>query len=199
MTAGGLTVGLVVTDQPAAVPQPEVARGAGFARYVEPEIELLYRVAVSLTGQHADAEDLVQDTLIRAYRAVDRFDGAHPRAWLLTILRNTHRNRVRVRLPMLLRDDQQEGGLLDGPVDGPSPEELVVGEGFDAVVADALGALPDKHRAVVRLVDVDGLSYAEAAQALGVPRGTVMSRLHRARARIRTRLVTAGLVANRSR
>lgn len=188
-----------MTDQPAAVPQREAARGAGFARYVEPEIELLYRVAVTLTGQHADAEDLVQDTLIRAYRAVDRFDGAHPRAWLLTILRNTHRNRVRVRLPVLLRDDPQEGGVLDGPANGPGPEDLVVGERFDAVVTDALQALPDKHRAVVGLVDVDGLSYAEAAQALGVPRGTVMSRLHRARARIRTRLVTAGLVPNRRR
>jgi RNA polymerase sigma factor (sigma-70 family) len=141
MTKGGLAVVLVVTDHLAAVPQREGARGAGFARYVEPEIELLYRVAVTLTGQHAD----------------------------------------------------------DGPADGPSTEDLVVGGQFDAVVTDALRALPDKHRAVVRLVDVDGLSYAEAAQALGVPRGTVMSRLHRARARIRTRLVTAGLVTNRSR
>jgi RNA polymerase sigma-70 factor (ECF subfamily) len=201
MTLGGLVVESVVTDQPAAVPQParEAERGAGFARYVEPEIELLYRVAVTLTGQHADAEDLVQDTLIRAYRAVDRFDGAHPRAWLLTILRNTHRNRARTRQPVLLRDDPQDSSLLDGPADGPSTEDLVVGEQFDAAVVEAVRALPDKHRAVVRLVDVDGLSYAEAAQALGVPRGTVMSRLHRARAQIRTRLVAAGLVPNRSR
>lgn len=187
-------------DQPAAVPNGsrDGVRTAVFARYVEPEIELLYRVAVTMTGQHADAEDLVQDTLIRAYRAADRFDGAHPRAWLLTILRNTHRNRLRTRLPVLWCDDPQERGLLDGPADGPSAEELVVGEQFDAVVTDALRALPDKHRAVVWLVDLHGLSYAEAARALGVPRGTVMSRLHRARARIRTRLVAAGLVPNRS-
>jgi RNA polymerase sigma-70 factor (ECF subfamily) len=189
-----------VTDQPAAAPQRsrDTARGAGFARYVEPEIELLYRVAVTLTGQHADAEDLVQDTLIRAYRAVDRFDGAHPRAWLLTILRNTHRNRARARKPILLRGDPQGSDLFDGPADGPSTEDLVVGEQFDAAVIEAVRALPDKHRAVVALVDVDGLSYAEAAQALGIPRGTVMSRLHRARAHIRTRLLAAGLVPNRS-
>jgi len=72
----------------------------------------------------------------------------------------------------------------------------VVGELFEAVVADALAALPDKHRAVVTLVDIEGLSYQQAADALGVPRGTVMSRLHRARARIRVRLVTAGFLPN---
>lgn len=68
-------------------------RSAAFRRYVE-EVAVLYRVAVSLTRHHADAEDLVQDTLLKAYRAADRFDGAYPRAWLLTILRNTHRNRL---------------------------------------------------------------------------------------------------------
>ena len=70
----------------------------------------------------------------------------------------------------------------------------MVGELFEAVVADALAALPDKHRAVVTLVDIEGLSYQQAADALGVPRGTVMSRLHRARARIRGRLVAAGFL-----
>lgn len=70
---------------------------------------------------------------------------------------------------------------------------------FEAVVAEALTALPTMHRVVVTLVDVDGLTYAEAAEVLSVPRGTVMSRLHRARARIRTRLVVAGLVPHRSR
>ncbi len=70
---------------------------------------------------------------------------------------------------------------------------------FEAVVAEALAVLPTAHRVVVQLVDVDGLTYAEAAQALGIPRGTVMSRLHRARARIRTRLVATGLVPRRSR
>jgi RNA polymerase sigma-70 factor, ECF subfamily len=70
----------------------------------------------------------------------------------------------------------------------------VVSDTFQAVVAEALAALPDKHRAVVTLVDIEGLTYQEAADALGVPRGTVMSRLHRARTRIRGRLGAAGLV-----
>ena len=170
----------------------------GFDHFVVPEIPVLYRVALSLTGQPADAEDLVQDTLIRAFRAVDRFDGAHPRAWLLTILRHTHLNRVRGRRPVLLRDGESVELTLElvGKPE-PSAEEVVVGDLFESVVAEALAALPDNHREVVTLVDIDGLSYQEAADVLGVPRGTVMSRLHRARARIRTRLTAAGLAPQR--
>jgi RNA polymerase sigma-70 factor (ECF subfamily) len=75
---------------------------------------------------------------------------------------------------------------------------LVVGEEFDAVVGESLRSLPEHHRQVVELVDIAGLSYAEAAEAIGVPVGTVMSRLHRARARIRQRLVAAGLAPKRA-
>ncbi len=175
------------------------AQARAFARYVEPEIAAVYRVALTLTKQPADAEDLVQDTLIRAYRAIERFDGAHPRAWLLTILRNTHRNRLRTRIPSPLLESDQQAGVLDRAGVDRSAEEVVVDPMFEAVVAEALAALPTMHRVVVQLVDVDGLTYAEAAEALGVPRGTVMSRLHRARARIRTRLLAAGLVSKGSR
>ncbi|MHB1065328.1 MAG: RNA polymerase sigma factor [Georgenia sp.] len=169
-------------------------RHLAFDRYIVPEIPVLYRVALSLTGQQADAEDLVQDTLVRAFRAVDRFDGAHPRAWLLTILRHTHLNRVRVRRPVLLRDSESlERNLENTGPPAASAEDVAISEEFEAVVADALQALPDKHRAVVTLVDIVGLSYREAAEVLGVPRGTVMSRLHRARARIRARLDVAGI------
>lgn len=161
-----------VTDRSAAAPDDEGRYAAAFARYVELEIPVLYRVALSLTGQQVDAEDLVQDTIVRAYRAIDRFDGAHPRAWLLTILRNTHRNRGRIRLPALLRTDEQESDLLERSGASPSAEDSVVDAQFEAVVAGALTALPAIHRVVVQLVDVEGMTYAEAAQALGVPRGT---------------------------
>jgi RNA polymerase sigma-70 factor (ECF subfamily) len=172
----------------------ESGRPSAFDTYVVPEIPVLYRVALSLAGQPADAEDLVQDTLIRAYRAIGRFDGAYPRAWLLTILRHTHLNRVRVRSAVLLADGDGVAATLDRlGTATPAAEDVVVGELFEGVVAEALAALPDKHRRVIQLVDVDGLSYQEAADVLGVPRGTVMSRLHRARARIRTRLAAAGL------
>ena len=167
---------------------------SAFDRYVMPEIPVLYRVARSLAGQPADAEDLVQDTLIRAFRAIDRFDGAHPRAWLLTILRNTHLNGVRMRSAVLLADGHEVAATMDRlGTATPAAEEIVVSELFESVVLEALSALPDKHRRVIALVDVDGLSYQEAADVLGVPLGTVMSRLHRARARIRTRLAAEGL------
>ncbi len=167
---------------------------SAFDKYVVPEIPVLYRVALSLAGQQADAEDLVQDTLIRAYRAIDRFDGAYPRAWLLTILRHTHLNRVRVRSAVLLADGDGVAATMDRlGTATEAAEEVVVSEMFEAVVAEALSALPEKHRRVIQLVDFEGLSYQEAADWLGVPRGTVMSRLHRARTRIRTRLTAAGL------
>lgn len=191
---------------PAGV-EPSAARAdelqqAAFARYVLPEIEVLYRVALTITAQPADAEDLVQDTLIRAYRAIGRFDGRHPRAWLLTILRNTEANRHRRRRPDLLDDPDlqldRETGINSFCAPTPSPEQLVVGRQFDEVVDAALAALPLAHRQVVRLIDIDGLSYAQAAALLGVPEGTVMSRLHRARKRIRDRLAAAGLAPKRS-
>ncbi len=182
--------------QPAAHSGPE-DRQAAFALYVLPEVEVLWRVAATLTRRPPDAEDLVQDTLLRAYRSIDRFDGAHPRAWLLTIMRNAEINRTRRRRPELLDDPQRDLERL-APVDGrDGPEAIVVGEAFDEVVADALAALPDAHRTVVELVDINGLSSAEAAQVMGVPVGTVMSRLHRARKRIRARLVAAGLAPGR--
>jgi RNA polymerase sigma-70 factor (ECF subfamily) len=159
---------------------------------VLPELDVLLRVALSGTRNPADAEDLVQDTLLRAYRVIG-FDGAHPRAWLLTIMRNAQANRYRRRRPALLRDRDAGQRLHDEREAQPSAESIVVGEAFDATVADAVVRLPARFRHVVELVDIDGLSYQEAADALGVSIGTVMSRLHRARHRIRTRLTAAGL------
>lgn len=162
-----------------------------FERYVLPEIEVLLRVAHSLTRNHAEAEDLVQDTLLRAYRGIGGFDGRHPRAWLLTILRNTHINRNRRRRPELLRDPD---AAVDRMISAASDErtDAVVDDEVDVEIIRALESLDEPFRRVVELVDIDGLSYAEAAEVLDVPVGTVMSRLHRARSRIRDRLVEVG-------
>jgi RNA polymerase sigma-70 factor (ECF subfamily) len=177
-----------------------VGRDAAFETYVVPEINVLYRVALTLTRDPADAEDLVQDTLVRAFRAVDRFDGAHPRAWLLTILRNTHLNRLRRRQPALLADAESAERMLEqaGPA-APSSEDLALAELFEPAVAAALRELPDEFRDVIALVDLQGLSYAQAAEQLQIPKGTVMSRLHRGRARIRSALDAAGLVPKAGR
>lgn len=163
-------------------------RQEAFAAYVLPEVELLLRVARSLTRHGPDAEDLVQETLLRAYRAVDRFDGRHPRSWLLTILRNAQRNRYRRRDPVQLDDP---AGHLERAVSQDrtgSPEGVMVDRTFDAAVEKAFAALPPAFQRVVALVDVEGLPYQEAADALGIPVGTVMSRLHRARRRMRRAL-----------
>ncbi|MGH9185185.1 MAG: sigma-70 family RNA polymerase sigma factor [Acidimicrobiales bacterium] len=171
-----------------------------FAAHVLPEIEILLRVARSLTPNHADAEDLVQDTLVRAYRGIEGFDGAHPRAWLLTILRNTHINRNRRRRPELLDDpDQTMATVAYGTSDDQSVEAIVVGATFDAVVEEAFRSLPNDFRRAVELVDIDGLTYAEAARLLDVPVGTIMSRIHRARRRIRDRLANADLAPRSKR
>jgi RNA polymerase sigma-70 factor (ECF subfamily) len=169
-------------------------RQQAFTEYVVPEIEVLYRVARSLTAQAADAEDLVQDTLIRAYRSIDRFDGQYPRAWLLTILRNTEHNRHRRRRPHLL-DDPDELADLAVAATTPGPEDLLIDAMFDATVEQAFQALPEKYRQAIALVDIHGLSYAQAAALLDVPVGTVMSRLHRARDRIRRQLRAEGVAA----
>jgi RNA polymerase sigma-70 factor, ECF subfamily len=123
-----------------------------FRCFVVSEIPLLLRVATSLAGQPADAEDLVQDTLIRVYRAIARFDGQHPRAWLLTVLRNTHRNRVGWRQPALL--DESLADLAHTPAFGmppPTPEQLLVDNTLDAAVVRALGKLPTRFRRVLVL------------------------------------------------
>jgi RNA polymerase sigma-70 factor, ECF subfamily len=165
-----------------------------FREHVVPELEVLLRVARRLTGSVADAEDLVQETAIRAYKAIDRFDGRHPRAWLLTILRNTWKNmNRRARLPSVDDADVLLNVAAHGPEGRNAPEELVVDIELSTELAAALCALPPAFRHVVLLVDVDGLSYEEAADVLGIPTGTVMSRLHRARRRLRKHLERAGL------
>ena len=168
-----------------------------FEQYVLPELDVLYRTAWSLTRSDADAQDLVQDTLLRAYRAIDRFDGRYPRAWLMTIMRNANINRARKKRPDLLDDPDATFERSTTFADDDTPEELVLAGEFDATVEDGFNQLPDKFREVVELVDLNGLSYQEAADVLDVPIGTIMSRLHRARKRIRDHIDEVGLELSR--
>ena len=168
---------------------PAAARAEAFARWVEPEVEVLLRVAHTLTGSWSDADDVVQDTLVRAWRAADRFDGRPPRAWLLTILRRTHLNSLRRTRPDLVGDDDLATRRpAFGSARAASPEQIVDEQGFDADVAAALAGLGEQFRRAVLLVDVDHLTYEEAAAALDVPVGTVVSRVSRGRSRLRTAL-----------
>ena len=166
-----------------------VGQDARFQAYVVPEIEVLYRVAYSITRNKADSEDLVQDTMMRAYRAIERFDGKYPRAWLLTIMRNAQVNRVRRKRPELMHDpDETMSRVADESAEGADAESVLMDQEFEAPIEEALATLPEKFLRVVELVDLNELSYQEAADALGIPVGTVMSRLHRARRNIRTHL-----------
>jgi RNA polymerase sigma-70 factor, ECF subfamily len=181
-----------VRSQQDATPDPVSVR---FRELVLPELGVLLRVGRRLTGDPADAEDLVQETVLRAYRALDRFDGRHPRAWLLTIQRNAWRNMNRRLRPQLIYDPASLHELPARGADGRTgPEEAVVDDTMDAALVAALTGLPRNFRDTVVLVDVDGLSYREAARVLGVPVGTVMSRLHRARGRLRTQLAQDGVL-----
>lgn len=172
---------------------PTTDTHAAFEQYVLPELEVLYRTAWSLTRSDADAQDLVQETLLRAYRAIDRFDGRYPRAWLMTIMRNANINRARKKRPDLLDDPDKTFERSVEFAETDSPESLTMEGEFDATVEDAFDQLPDKFREVVELVDLNGLAYQEAADVLDVPVGTIMSRLHRARKRIRDHIDEVGL------
>lgn len=178
------------TDAP---PDPRLR---AFADVVEPEIEVLLRVGRSLTGSDTDAEDLVQEAMIRAFGAIDRFDGRHPRAWLLTILRRTHLNMHRRQRPSTVGDWEvlHHARPAFGRVHGPSAEDRALAEDLDPALRTAMAALDERFRAAVVLVDVHDLSYADAAAVLDVPVGTIMSRLSRARTRLR-----AALAADSSR
>lgn len=169
---------------------PEHDRAMAFRVHIQPEIEVLLRVAGALTGNSAEAEDLVQETLIRAWRSVDRFDGAHPRAWLLTILRNTHKNMHRRQRPDLVENAAGLPGARPafGVAHVCSPEEQLLDQTLPSHLQAAVNALPEPFRTTLLLIDVHGLSYADTAAALDVPLGTVMSRLSRARNRLRRHL-----------
>ena len=190
--AGGVAddVTVAVAPTPSTVYEGETGDQV-FNRLVLPEVDVMWRVALSLTRNRADAEDLVQESLLRAYKAIHTFDGRYPRAWLLTILRNTERNRHRRRRPELLSDPNiaEERGPA---TESDEIERRAEDSEFDSAVTAALEQLPENFRRVVELVDVDGLTYQEAADVLDVPLGTVMSRLHRARRRIRDVLVPQG-------
>ncbi len=178
----------------------DAERRHSFREFVEPELGVLLRVARATASNHADAEDLVQETLLRAYRGLHRFDGQHPRAWLLTILRNTNVNLHRRRRPLIVEDDEllRASRPAFGSASTPSAEDSVVDLELDSGLEAAIASLDPRFRSALLLVDVHDLSYAEAAAVMGVPVGTVMSRLSRARDRVRRHLGPSILAQGRT-
>jgi len=146
----------------------------------------LRRYARALTGDVVRADDLVQDTLERALARLDLWQpGSDLRAWLFTLMHNLFVNQLRTRRPQDTALDE----ALDIPVSGGQMEALAARDMHAALVR-----LPDEQREVILLVGLEQFSYAEAAQVLGVPIGTIMSRLARARERMRHMLAGAPAV-----
>jgi len=156
-------------------------------------LDSLYRTALRLTRAPADAEDLVQETYLKAFRAADSFTpGTNLRAWLFTILHNTARNRARDRARDTVAVDSEvveraaEVPASGGPAE--TPETLLLRDTLAPELQAAVDALPDAFRQAVWLRDVEEFSYAEIANMLSIPVGTVMSRISRGRRMLFERL-----------
>jgi RNA polymerase sigma-70 factor, ECF subfamily len=161
-----------------------------FAREALSYVDSLYGTALRLTRRPADADDLVQDTYLKAFRAADQFErGTNLKAWLFTILHNTFRNMRRhdVRSPIDV-DSETVERAADVVAEGQTPEQLLTRATLDADLQEALDALPEAFRQAVWLRDVEEFSYAEIAKIVGVPIGTVMSRISRGRRMLYERL-----------
>jgi RNA polymerase sigma-70 factor (ECF subfamily) len=160
-------------------------------------LDSLYGAAVRLTRNPDTAQDLVQDTYLKAFRARHRFEpGSNLKAWLFTILQNTWRNRRRDQARSRVEFDSEAAesaaaSAAPSPVRlSDSPETLLLRDTLDADLRDALAGLPEAYREAVWLRDVEELSYSEIATVLGIPAGTVMSRISRGRRQLHDALVS---------
>lgn len=176
-----------------ANPGPNVEKRAAFAAIAKQHEASLLRTAKRLCGADNDlAEDLVQETLVSAYRAFldDRFDGRHTTAWLMRILTNAflfakRQNRTQSGLDAeMLPNNEATEGNWNSKI--PSPEECLLQGTLSESLERALMSLPESQRLCVLLADVEELPYTEVAETMGIPIGTVRSRLARARMQMLT-------------
>lgn len=169
---------------------------ARFVRDALPMVDKLYGAAYGYTRNHADAEDLVQEVVLRAYRGFHQFtEGSNLRAWLFRILTNTWISRFRAgqaRPSEFLAGDVAEAeatvAARKSGWNALSAELVALRSYGDSEISTAMQALPQSQQLAVYYIDVEGLRYQEVAIALGIPLGTVMSRVSRGRARLRTLL-----------
>ena len=180
-----------------------MADQATFADQAMEFMPSLYTAALRMTRNPADAEDLVQETYLKAYRAFHTFqEGTNLKAWLYRILTNTFINayRSKKRKPEQTEIEDVEDlylyrrlGGLEAAAAGRSAEEEVLDHFTDTEVKEALESLPEQFRMAVLLADVEGFAYKEIAEILDIPIGTVMSRLHRGRRALQKRLYEFGM------
>ena len=172
-------------------PGPPHRRKEEFEEVALAQFDALFNLALNLTRNRKDAEDLVQEAYLRAYRFFDSYQkGTHIKAWLFRILRNTFINRYRAQK---VRPEEVDFGKIEATYEQmieetfirdrtpPSPEELVMDRVLDDEIQQAMGRLPEEYRTVVLMALLEEMSYKDIAAALSIPLGTVMSRLHRGR------------------
>ena len=179
-----------------------MADQAAFAEQAMEYMPSLYNAALRMTRNPADAEDLVQETYLKAYRGFGGFrEGTNLKAWLYKILTNTFINTYRAKKRRPNESDIEDVeelylyhrlGGLEAVAAGRSAEDQVLEHVTEAEVKDALESLPEQFRIAVLLGDVEGFSYKEIAEILDIPIGTVMSRLHRGRKALQKRLYDFG-------
>jgi len=176
---------------PPTPPVPVDAKRESFEREALVHLDALYRVALRLTNNAADADDLVQETMLKAYRAWDQYEkGTNAKGWLLTILRHAFINeyRRRTRHPENVNLDTIEPFAVFGEIQDEDPQGAFFDKIVDDEVLKAIDQLPESFRETLVLSDVEGMSYQEIAKILEIPVGTVKSRLFRARQALQGKL-----------
>jgi RNA polymerase sigma-70 factor (ECF subfamily) len=176
--------------------------GAGhihqFQQLILPHLDSAYNLARYLTRDAVLAEDVVQDAMVRAFRAFGQFRGSSPRAWLFAIIRNccrTAQSGTGGAVSLVIHEsslsDEAAAQLGEHPDPGPTPEDEVLRRSDVEMVRTAIEAIPEPFREAIVLRELEDLSYAEIAEVTGVPTGTVMSRLARGRAMLAKELLPA--------
>jgi RNA polymerase sigma-70 factor (ECF subfamily) len=163
-------------------------RWHAFEAEAMPHVDRLFRHAMWLERNRAQAEDLVQETLVQALQSFHRYArGTNCRAWLLSILHHVRSNHRRKQGRLVIDSDVEERVENTVPFVPPVPDHVT-----DEEILLALRQIPQHHQEVILLCDVEDMTYKEIAATLGVPIGTVMSRLHRGRELLRLELTRAG-------
>jgi RNA polymerase sigma factor (sigma-70 family) len=176
-----------VGDRPVVLHDVDMSVDRSSDELILPHFNAAIRLARSFTRNTDDAEDIVQEAAVRALRYSRTFTGGNARAWFLTIVRNTcsgwYRRKWRIASDPF--DEEQHSNHDESPSD---PETLMLQKADADTIYRAMNRLPERHRAVLILRELEGLSYREVADKLGMPIGTVMSNLSRARQRLRVLL-----------
>ncbi len=179
----------------AELTQNEVQKQEDFEEEIIPHLDALYNFALRLTSDPNDAEDLVQDTIVKAYRFFSSYEkGTNAKAWLFRILKNSYINNYRKQSKQPNQVDYDEVATFYETIraertDTSDLEDRMFRELIDDDISNALEELPEDFRTVVLLCDVEGFTYEEIANMLDVPIGTIRSRLHRGRNLLKAELM----------